>query len=109
MEAIEYILRQKRFECLCRREKDILRLWNLSIKEQAAALGLSVLTVKTYRVRVRRKLGLRSIREVGTLIQEFEDTYREYEGAKTKLSFLCPNCGKVIRFGMKEVDGDRSE
>jgi DNA-binding NarL/FixJ family response regulator len=53
-------------EALSPRERDVLRLlaWGHSNKEIAGALGLSVKTVETYKVRIATKLGLRSRTEM---------------------------------------------
>ncbi len=51
---------------LSKREREVLEtvVAGMSLKEAAATLNISVSTVSTYRVRLRRKLGLRSTAEL---------------------------------------------
>lgn len=104
MAAIDHVLKQKNFDRLSRREREIVKMWQLTGRQQAAQLGLSLYTIQTYRKNIRKKLGVGAFFEIGFLIRDLEDHYRDRESPRIEISFLCPYCGKAVKYGIKESE-----
>ena len=98
METVDFILGHARFSSLSRREKQVLALYDLTAKEQALRLGLSIHTVQTHRKNILKKLNCRSFADAGYQVKSMQRE-RETEAGQASVFVVCPGCGKFIPFG----------